>query len=403
MPTGPTGATSPGRVGVWPHQREPRKFNGTIEEDAEDWLKHYQRVSKYNRWDAREQLENVVFSLDLTALMWYDNHEHRFDTWDSFVNEFRASFGDTAARKKKAEQTLAQRAQVPGETCTTYIEEVLKLCSLVNPSMPDEDKVGHLLKGIAEDVYNYLITKENLASALDVIRHCRAFETLKMRRITPKFGRLANVTTVASVDVGSSPSEDIASVVRRIIREELAQQGLCRDQSFHQCALPDPVFRQCTVQAVQSHSEVPWVRAGNRNERTAYNEDHTRRTAFSPPPREYENYFEEPIRYAPVGYSRTRRSLGQPVAFREQRTCFNCGIRGHISRFCRRPPQHYEPPPRRPYTDNQTNAPFQRSFQPTAMRNNSPCSDRSFTPPPTTRRPRSPTPRRRMSSPPEGN
>ncbi|KAH9379872.1 hypothetical protein HPB48_006112 [Haemaphysalis longicornis] len=112
MPTGPTDVTFSGRVGVWPHQRELRMFKGTIEEDAEDWLKHYQRVSKYN----------------------------------SFVNEFRASFRDTAAPKKKAEQTLAQKAQVPGETCTTCIEEVLKLCSLVNPSMPDEDKVGHVLK-----------------------------------------------------------------------------------------------------------------------------------------------------------------------------------------------------------------------------------------------------------------
>lgn len=49
--------------------------------------------------------------------------------------------------------------------------------------MRDLDKVGHLLKGIAEDVYKYLITKENRVSALDVIRHCRAFETLKIRRI----------------------------------------------------------------------------------------------------------------------------------------------------------------------------------------------------------------------------
>ncbi|KAH9367548.1 hypothetical protein HPB48_001640 [Haemaphysalis longicornis] len=128
---------------------------------------------------------NVVFSLDLTALVWYDNHEHRFDTWDSFLNKFRASFGDRLPERRRQSRLLRRELKFRVESCTTYIEEVLKLCSLVNPSMPDEDKVGHLHKGIAEDVYNYLITKENLASALDVIRHCRAFETLKMRRITP--------------------------------------------------------------------------------------------------------------------------------------------------------------------------------------------------------------------------
>ncbi|KAH9382487.1 hypothetical protein HPB48_010927 [Haemaphysalis longicornis] len=171
------------------------------------------------------------------------------------MNSGRAS-ATRPARKKKAEQTLAQRELKFGPKLVPHILMKSSNCaaSLILRCQI-EDKVGHLLKGIAEDVYNYLITKENLASALDVIRHCRAFETLKMRRITPKFGRLANVTTVASVDVGSSPSEDIASVVRRIIREELAQQGLCRDKSFHQCALLTQYFVNAQCKPVQSHSQ----------------------------------------------------------------------------------------------------------------------------------------------------
>lgn len=69
--------------------------------------------------------------------------------------------------------------------------------------MPEEDKIGHLLKGIAEDVYSFLIEKESLISVFDVIRNYRTFETLKMRQILPKFGRLANVTTVASVNTNA--------------------------------------------------------------------------------------------------------------------------------------------------------------------------------------------------------
>ncbi|KAH9384979.1 hypothetical protein HPB48_027015 [Haemaphysalis longicornis] len=107
----------------------------------------------------------------------------------SFVTVWLTNFGrdltNRIVSRTKAEHTLTQRAQVPGENCTTYIEEVLKLGGLVNPSMTDEEKVGNLLKCIVEDVYNYIITKEDMASAQDVIRHCRAFETLKIRRITP--------------------------------------------------------------------------------------------------------------------------------------------------------------------------------------------------------------------------
>lgn len=100
-----------------------------------------------------------------------------------------------------------------------YIEEILKLCKIVNTQMLEEDRVGHLLKGIAEDVYNFLIGREHVDSVSDVVRHCRTFETLKTRRIAPKFGRLANVTTVASVD--ERPSADLSSTIRQIVREEL--------------------------------------------------------------------------------------------------------------------------------------------------------------------------------------
>lgn len=126
-------------------------------------------------------------------------------------------------KRNVPERTLAQRAQSLAETCTTYIEEVLKLCKIVNPRMSQEDRVGHLLKGIAEDVYNFLICSEDLTSVSDVLRHCRTFEMLRTRRIAPKFGRLANVTTVASVD--TSPSTNLASTIREIVREELRRHN----------------------------------------------------------------------------------------------------------------------------------------------------------------------------------
>lgn len=84
--------------------------------------------------------------------------------------------------------------------------------------MTEEDKVGHLLKGIADDVYNFLIAKGDLNAVCDVIRHVRTFETLKTRRITPKFGRLANVPSVASIEDNFM---DLSSTIRQIVREEL--------------------------------------------------------------------------------------------------------------------------------------------------------------------------------------
>lgn len=114
---------------------------------------------------------------------------------------------------------LAQRALFPGEMCTQLIEEIIKLCKVVSACMTEEDNVGHLLKGFDEDIYNFLTGKESLEPVSNVIKHCCMFEQLKMHRITPKFGCLAGMTTVAAAD--EAPSCNLVSTIRQIIREEL--------------------------------------------------------------------------------------------------------------------------------------------------------------------------------------
>lgn len=57
-----------------------------------------------------------------------------------------------------------------------------------------------------------------------MIRHCRYFETLKTRRITSNFGRLTNVTDVASIENTVVPN-NLPAIIRQIVREELARNG----------------------------------------------------------------------------------------------------------------------------------------------------------------------------------
>ncbi|KAH8038352.1 hypothetical protein HPB51_001135 [Rhipicephalus microplus] len=149
----------------------------------------------------------------------------------------------------------------------------------------------------------------------DVISHCRTFETLKMRRITPKFGRLPNVTTVASVD--KYTPLDLASTIRQIVREELTRHA--RPTPYEPTPAPPP-----------SHPSVSIAAAGNddcnyrppsppRSQRNNYPlpryEDHfsyphqpantyydPNEDAPSPPPRqrnafqEYNAYHQAPVR-----------------------------------------------------------------------------------------------------------
>ncbi|KAH8038478.1 hypothetical protein HPB51_001651 [Rhipicephalus microplus] len=88
-------------------------------------------------------------------------------------------------------------------------------------------------------MYYFLITKENLNTPSIFKQQCRAFEALKTRRILPKFRRLDNVPTVASMDIATC--EDILFHVRRVVREALVrlQAGDAHNQfSFAACPAP---------------------------------------------------------------------------------------------------------------------------------------------------------------------
>ncbi|XP_077495414.1 uncharacterized protein LOC144106471 [Amblyomma americanum] len=395
-------APTPAPSSSWQHYREPRSFAGSTSEDVDEWLTHYLRVSRYNKWNSSARLANVVFSLRDTSLRWYDNHEDSFTTWDCSVEELKKCFGDSVAKKKRAEQMLAQRAQLPGETCTKYIEEIFKLCKVVSPNMRKEDKVGHLLKGFAEDVYNFLIGKESLESMSDVIQHCRTFETLKMRRITPKFGRLARVTTVAAVDISSC---DLASTIRQTVREELTRS---LELTWDSSALPPvyPTRPPPPVAVIAADFEEHLVPRGLQPSNIPRSPPEHRSRFYHPTPATYDENFRPSPSYDDY-------LPAQPAADFSL-VCYHCGQPGHISRFCprrrQRQPSHYGSSTYPPRLNYQPASAWYPSYTPDSgnpwsaqMRNRLPASDRSVTPPPALRTRRSPSPRRRSSSPPPEN
>lgn len=273
--------------------------------------------------------------------------------------------------------------------------------------MTDEDKVGHLLKGIAEDVYNFLITKDDLSTPSDLKKHCRAFEALKMRRIGPKFGRLDNVTTIASVSVPTH--DDLSSVIRQVVKEELQRLKVVDDAHVcHQCAF-------------DHRSRVPpstWAPQSFREPRRTY-ADRTESSNLPPQPTSLGRRQDAPQRFVPraiPSYNQpesaflpmTPMSPVSPATSRDSRICYSCGVPGHIARYChrrqQRAPRFNSYTPRVP-ADEPWPYPtsFQRLQQGRANRSDSPVSDRSLTPPPTRQR-RSPSPRRRsLSPPPLGN
>ncbi|UYV81352.1 hypothetical protein LAZ67_20000902, partial [Cordylochernes scorpioides] len=197
--------------------RNPSMFSGEISEDPQAWLKGYERVARHNHWDDSLSLANVYFYLHGTAQRWYENNEENIPSWEIFKDQLGSVFGKKDNLRRQAEQKLKVRAQTRGETTEFYIQDVLRLCREVDAQMPEEEKLSHLMKGVAEEVYRYLLPRD-IATTDQFIAECRRVVALQGRRVTAsKFERLPNVTSLG--DLGDVT--DLQSLIRQIVREEV--------------------------------------------------------------------------------------------------------------------------------------------------------------------------------------
>ncbi|GFY12581.1 CCHC-type domain-containing protein [Trichonephila clavipes] len=348
--------------------RSSSTFRGAPGEDPLKWLKEYDRVANFNKWDDMMCLANVYFFLDGTARQWYVNNEDALDSWEAFKNGLSGLFGDR--QKYRAEEQLKCRAQRSGESTQSYIQSVLGLCQEVNPLMKEDEKkkVSHLMKGVAEDIYQALLTRE-INDTASFIKWCNYIEDMKQKRVgRPRFERLPNVVPVASL----TDETDLVSLIRTIVREEVHRLANQTQESLDS----DP---QSLEEIVQDEVERVLAPVSTKPTETRP------RPTYAAVTRKYR----APVQKFPPEPRKTdvwRTADNRPV-------CFHCGRPGHVMRYCRK---------RKAVFDNSRNR--RRNFDDVGTEEEirRPNSSRRFTPSPTRgrspiRRYRSPSPYRRSS------
>ncbi|XP_077484470.1 uncharacterized protein LOC144094364 [Amblyomma americanum] len=303
--------------------RDPGTFSGTDGSDVEDWINLYERVSNYNRWDPTLMLANVIFYLNGTARVWYETHEEELTSWDTFKEKLKTLFGRPDDRQLAAKKQLATRAQYSTESYVAYIQDILALCHKVDSAMSETDKVGHVLKGIADDASHLLVCK--YCTSIDsIINECRRFDQVKGRRISPSFSRLPNTAATSSCEDHRSPSRTpsdapaVTDSVTRIVRRELeALAPVISPPSVPDTTLPAVSLIQAVVRQEFAHQNLAPAVCAIRSPDTP-----------QPPPCAFRRtYYSLPRSRNPNDW---RTADDRPI-------CFRCSRIGHIARHCRSP------------------------------------------------------------------
>lgn len=366
---------------VTSRQRDPPVFTGLRGDDVEDWLDTYDRVSAFNRWDDDIKLRSVDFYLSDAAKRWYRNREDSIADWAAFTTQLRQRFGSSTARSDGARKNLESRVQQPHETYTSYIEDVLALCRRVDRDMAEADRVRHIIKGISHFAFTALAF-QNPATIADVTSICKRLDELQSIRLQPQ--------TVSPQYLGDD--NNLRELIRAIIREELRDYGSpCASGVHNHPAAPG--IRDIVKEELAA---MPGLSSPGPSASLA---TPTYSDVAGRPPLPLAPVMAQPATgcvaaIAPEFGPRSPYPTWRPLRQDARPVCYYCGIRGHISRFCRRR-QRDE---RRGYdTYERDNMRFSYGYR---QQNYSSSPRRSPSPPDSTDRPRnSRNPRRRSPSP----
>lgn len=96
-----------------------------------------------------------------------------------------------------AKKELTARAQTSIEPYIAYMQDGLALCHKFDKYMLEEDKVGDIVKEIANCVFNSWLRK-NCFAVESVIDKCSRFEQAKSRHIVHQFDLLPNTMATSS-------------------------------------------------------------------------------------------------------------------------------------------------------------------------------------------------------------
>lgn len=335
--------------------RVPRSFHGDLYEDVEDWLDDFERVADCNEWDDRAKLKNAYFSLEDGARTWFQNREEALTSWRELCRRLLDTYS-SPDRRERAERALQSRAQKPNESVLMYVEDMTRLFRRADPSMPEDKKLRHLMRGVKEQLFGGLV-RNPPRTVTEFLAEAVAMEKALQQRSNQYDRQVNAASTTIGLGAFATDIEVLRELIRSVVRDELqqlhrAQQptvnciaDIVRDEVQHALGVPQPrpertpqasEFRRTTYADALRRSlpaSATYPLAATDFERETYGDTLSRSIPASAPPSPVALHSAQAVPYFPDNRPVTRKSDIWRMPDRRP-LCYHCGEAGHVYREC---------------------------------------------------------------------
>lgn len=226
----------------------PKKFGGGVQENVEEYVAQFERIARANGWDAAKKLVVLPCYLEGAALKWLENLEQAQGaalTWDIVKEKIKEAF-QSIAWEEQLEFKLRMRMQGEEEPVEAYLQDVLNLCSKLDPQMVERCKIKHVLRGLKPSLLEKVMvmandTLDNLLANIRKIQTARYMagqrvDQLMAEPCTRTMQQLTPVTTTPPVNTSALESkiESLTSEFAKFSVHLMGQRG--RGETSHRGA-----------------------------------------------------------------------------------------------------------------------------------------------------------------------
>ena len=134
--------------------RQP-PFHGFPNEDVNEWLLKFERLSKFYGWSNAKKLGALPLLLGGTALAWFQTlPAESVADFKTLSDELKSRFG-AQSLEFIFRQELYARKQGPNEPLSLYTEDVIKKCQRL--SLSENEMMNVFINGLVKDLRNHVI------------------------------------------------------------------------------------------------------------------------------------------------------------------------------------------------------------------------------------------------------